>query len=146
MAKAGLKSYIKSMNGRCGDYVYYSVGKKLFVRDYVVPRNPGTEAQQKNRSLFASAMASWKLLNEAQKNRFRKRAARFNMLGHNLFIREYMSSSSEVISFDMEFDVTARISAPVPGTGTGQIRSDASPFCYRSPFAVASVPLYSPPF
>lgn len=92
MAKVKLPSYLISIDGRIGDMVYYRAGKTICARRYVVPENPRSASQQSQRSLFAAAMAAWKLLCEDEKMQFRKRARRLSMRGHNLFIREYIKS------------------------------------------------------
>ncbi len=90
MAKAKLESYLTSMSGRLNDMVYYNIGKKTYVRKYVVPQNPKSEQQQSNRSLFAEAMAMWKTLCENDKQQYRKKARKLPMHGHNLFISQYI--------------------------------------------------------
>lgn len=78
-----------------GDAVFYSIGNRSFMRTYVIPRNPRTEAQQKNRSLFAEAMASWKALPPKEKFLYKVRTQDLDMHPHNLYVREYMAFHSE---------------------------------------------------
>ena len=87
-----MKSYIKALNGRCGDFVYYTINNRVYARRYVKPANPGSESQQANRYMFREAMASWTLLSDEEKQSYRRRSRKFSMLGHNLYIREYMKS------------------------------------------------------
>lgn len=95
MAKIDTPSYLKTPGGKMGDAVFYSVGKRSFMRTYVIPRNPRTEAQQKNRSLFAEAMASWKALPHEEKYLYKVRTRNLDMHPHNLYVREYMAFHSE---------------------------------------------------
>ncbi|HNX23510.1 MAG TPA: hypothetical protein PKG60_05650 [Spirochaetota bacterium] len=90
MAKTDLNSFLTSLNGHYGDSVYYTIGRKTYVRKYVKPHNPGSEAQQSQRLLFAEAMASWKLLTEVEKQIYKKKAKKLSMHGHNLFIKRYI--------------------------------------------------------
>lgn len=95
MAKIDTPSYIKIPAGRMGDAVLYSVGSRTYMRSYVIPRNPKTPLQQKNRSLFAEAMASWKSLTDEEKYIYKKRTMTLNMLPHNLYIKEYIKASKQ---------------------------------------------------
>ncbi len=92
MAKGKVSSLLNGIGGRNGDVVYYMWGDKLCSRKYVVPANPDTEAQHCHRSLFAEAMAAWKLLSEDEKQVYRKKSRKLRIHGHNLFIKQYMKS------------------------------------------------------
>jgi len=96
MAKIEYDSFINNIHGRMGDAVHYNFRTRKCMRIYVVPRNPGTELQQKNRALFAEAMASWKTLTPEEKYYYRKRTRKLAMHPHNLYIREYMKAHSAV--------------------------------------------------
>ena len=54
------------------------------------PDNPQTEDQQANRQKFATAVAEWKALPEAEKETWEKKAKETTIPGRNLFIREEM--------------------------------------------------------
>ena len=95
MAGAELVSYLKELNGHIGDSVYYTVWNKTYVRKYVKPLNPRSEAQQSHRCLFADAMASWKLLSNEEKQVYKKKVRKLAMHGHNLFIREYINTHKQ---------------------------------------------------
>jgi len=95
MAKVELVSFLTSLNGHLGNSVYYTVGKKVYVRRYVKPSNPRSEAQQSHRSLFAEAMALWKLLSADEKLQYKKKSKNLAMHGHNLFIREYIKLNKD---------------------------------------------------
>lgn len=90
MAKIKCASYIESINGRLGDAVFYRHGNRRYARVYVIPSNPRTPMQQRNRSIFAEAMASWKGLSPEEKNYYRRKTRRLNMNPHNLYISEYI--------------------------------------------------------
>lgn len=92
MAKAELDVLFTEYNGHMDNMVYYTVWGKTYARRYVIPHNPKSEAQQAHRSLFAEAMAGWKLLSEDLKQLYRKKTRKLRMHAHNLFIKEYMKS------------------------------------------------------
>jgi len=126
MAKIEYDSFINNMNGRLGDAIHYSFRTRKCIRVYVVPRNPGTELQQKNRALFAEAMASWKTLTPEEKYYYRKRTRKLAMHPHNLYIREYMkANSAEVKTADAEIVIICRSGIPSPSL---QSLSEASPY------------------
>jgi len=104
MAKISTPSYMKTPGGRMGDAVFYSIGNRSYMRTYVIPRNPRTEAQQKNRSLFAEAMASWKSLPPEEKYLYKIRTGNHEMHPHNLYIKEYMALHTK--ECDSESDST----------------------------------------
>ena len=94
MAKIKLNPVLTSVSGAIGNLVFYGRWKQQYARVYVKPVNPDTEAQRANRDLFAEAMKSWQALPEDVKDRYRARARRLPMYGHNLYISEYMKSGS----------------------------------------------------
>ncbi len=98
MAKIETPSYIKRPGGRMGDAVLYTVGNRVYMRCYVIPRNPRTPLQQENRHLFAEAMVSWKSLTPEVKSSYKKRSMNLNMRAHNLYISEYMRYKKEVVT------------------------------------------------
>jgi len=105
MAKINTPSYIKTPGGRMGDAVFYSIGNRTFMRTYVIPRNPRTEAQQKNRSLFAEAMASWKALTTEEKYLYKVRTINLDMRPHNLYIKEYIALHSQEAETDSSINL-----------------------------------------
>ncbi len=66
------------------------ISKMKFYR----PTNPRTVAQQNWRAICAYAWVLWALLNDAARNRLRSRAAKINMSGSNLFMREWLRTPS----------------------------------------------------
>ncbi len=141
MAKIDTPSYIKIPGGRMGDAVLYSVGSRTYMRCYVIPRNPKTPLQQKNRSLFAEAMASWKSLPDEKKYIYKERTMTLNMLPHNLYISEYIRArkpenvqSGNIIP-DNIMNKQVRAVAAVRGIST------ADPLFFRCPSEAS--PLFS---
>lgn len=61
------------------------------VMDYYTPTNPRTPLQQNWRATFAEAMAAWQALTESEKDAYRSQAKPKHLLGHNLFIRLYIT-------------------------------------------------------
>lgn len=94
MAKVKLNPMFESLSGALGNIVHYRRWKRQYARIYVNPSNPDTAAQRANRNLFAEAMKSWQALPEENKDRYRARARKLPMYGHNLYISEYMKSDS----------------------------------------------------
>jgi hypothetical protein len=105
MAKISTPSYMKTPGGKMGDAVFYSIGNRSYMRTYVIPRNPRTEAQQKNRSLFAEAMASWKTLTSEEKYLYKTRTRDLDMHPHNLYIREYIALHSQEAETDSSINL-----------------------------------------
>jgi hypothetical protein len=56
---------------------------------YWIP-NPRTTSQQANRTRFADAMAAWSALTSDEKAKYNKRAKSRNIIGYNLYVKEYM--------------------------------------------------------
>jgi hypothetical protein len=83
-----------AVRGKIGGLVFYSSRGTVCVRTYVKPRNPDTAAQQRQRGLFREAMLSWRELADVEKERYRRRASRLGMTGHNLYISRYMAARS----------------------------------------------------
>lgn len=135
MAKIVYDTFINSIYGRLGDAVHYNFRTRKCMRVYAVPRNPRTELQQKNRALFAEAMASWKTLNPEEKYYYRKRTQKLAMHPHNLYIREYMKThSAEERTTAGVNHITSRYIIP---SSSLQALSEASPYqlrdCYFLP-------------
>ena len=86
MAKIILHPSILSIHGRIGDIIFYNVCGFQYARSYTIPRNPRTEAQQKNRATFAEAVKLWQVLSKKEKSIYNRMAAEKPMNGYNLFI------------------------------------------------------------
>ena len=86
MANVKLRSYLKELHGRTGNYVFYNVKGRQYVRSYAKPRNPKSAAQQKNRSTFAEAVKLWQVLSPEEKKIYKKIAKNMPCSGYNLFI------------------------------------------------------------
>lgn len=107
MARAELTSILTSYSGRNGNMVFYTVGKRVYARRYVKPYNPESEAQQSQRSLFAEAMAAWKMLSADEKYPFRKKAKKLPMHAHNLFIKDYIKTRRQELKEVTESDIVS---------------------------------------
>ncbi len=96
MAKAKLNPMFTSINGRIGNIVFYKRKGIQCLRRYVIPHNPDTEAQRKNRHTFRNAVSSWKALSVEEKNTWNKKVRRLRkqMSGYNLYISEYMKENN----------------------------------------------------
>jgi hypothetical protein len=90
MAAVKLRSYLKELNGRYGDYIFYNIKGRQYMRSYSIPRNPRTEAQQENRSVFAEAVKLWQTLSAEEKHIYNRLASRKALTGYNLFISMHM--------------------------------------------------------
>lgn len=77
-------------HGRNGNYIFYKVEGRIYVRTYSIPRNPKTEAQQANRTLFAEAVKHWQKLSPDEKLVYNLEASAKPCSGYNLFISNYM--------------------------------------------------------
>jgi len=73
-----------------GNIIYYNVKGHQYARSYSIPRNPRTEAQQKNRESFAEAVKIWQSLTEKEKSLYNHMAAGKPLSGYNLFISMQM--------------------------------------------------------
>jgi hypothetical protein len=152
MAKTKLKSYLASISGKADGLVHYSIGRKTYARKYVIPRNPRSEAQQSNRSLFAEAMAVWKTLGEDDKKQYRKKVMGTSMHGHNLFISRYIKlhkheHSAKIKTIQSVETVSELFSTEV--TSEPRIGTVAAPYPLRNSALSASIQsiyrLYSVP-
>jgi hypothetical protein len=90
MALVVLSPLITSASGKIGGVVFYRRNRKQFVRMYVIPRNPDTDAQRIVRRNFADAVKSWQMLPEDRKIIYIKKAKNLNMSGYNMFISQYL--------------------------------------------------------
>jgi hypothetical protein len=77
-------------------YTYLNAnGKKIkgtFASNYIPPSNPQTIPQQAKRGIFAHAILHWQLLDESEKDEYRRRARQLKMSGYNLHNKEYLNS------------------------------------------------------
>ena len=54
------------------------------------PGNPNTEAQQSQRTSFAAAVSSWRVLPDASKAEWTVRAWGIGTTGYNLYMKNYL--------------------------------------------------------
>ena len=59
-----------------------------YVREYVVPHDPKSEAQLRHRAIWQEAVAAWQALPEAEKRALDREAK--GMTGFNLFVGRYV--------------------------------------------------------
>ncbi len=152
MARVKLNGILTALNGHLGDEVFYTIGKKVYVRKYVKPHNPDSEAQQAHRSLFTEGMASWKLLDSDEQLIYKNRARKLGIHGHNLFIREYIKSMKLEKGKEIKSpQLSEALSQPQIETETKELRSSSVPTLYslrRSfdyPYIQSIYSLYTPP-
>jgi hypothetical protein len=93
MATANLNPILTSLSGTIGRMVFYKRYSKTISRSWIMPPNPNSPAQSKNRSLFREAMKSWQSLSGDEKAAYNRRARKLSMSGHNLFISRYMKEA-----------------------------------------------------
>ena len=67
-------------------------GQITVKRDFYIPAEPGTPAQQSNWTKFANAVLAWQALTPEQKAVYNTRAKYKNLSGYNLYLREYLLS------------------------------------------------------
>jgi len=83
----------ESISGRIDSLVFYSYNNITFCRKHVIPYNPRTEIQQKNRNLFKDAVKSWQRLSRFEKNNWNVRS--LGASGYNYYISRFMKYQSE---------------------------------------------------
>ncbi len=93
MARVELASYLKAVDGRIGNFVYYSAYGREYLRVYVKPENPDTVAQKTVRKTFGNAVRSWQSLSGEEKQKHNKKAYRLNLSGYNLYISLFMKDN-----------------------------------------------------
>ncbi|HOP64805.1 MAG TPA: hypothetical protein PK906_15620 [Spirochaetota bacterium] len=97
MAKVTFRFPVKSVHGRVGNVIYYSVNGHNYARSYSIPENPRTEAQQANRASFAEAVKEWQALPETVKTFYNRMAAGKPLSGYNIFISMKMKNISPLL-------------------------------------------------
>jgi len=95
MATAQLNPVINSVSGSVGALVFYERRGKTIMRAHIIPPNPKTPAQQKNRSRFRDAMLSWQGLSAHEKASCNATALKLGMTGHNLYISRFMKKKGD---------------------------------------------------
>lgn len=76
-----------------GEYVVSSWKGRKYVRRYVIPKNPRTKKQLKQRKKFTEAVKKWHKLSESEKAHYNKLAERYAISGMNLFISRYVKEN-----------------------------------------------------
>jgi len=94
MATATLNPVITSISGKVGRLVFYRRNNETIMRAWILPPNPNSEAQRKNRNLFRQAMISWRALSAEEKTAYNGKGRKLGMTGHNLFISRFMKAQN----------------------------------------------------
>ncbi|APR81944.1 Hypothetical protein A7982_07293 [Minicystis rosea] len=79
-----------ALSGAVSGLVFCRRGNGVYARARVIPRDPKSKEQRARRTAFQAAVAAWRALPEAERESFRKRAARSGRTGYHLFIAEYL--------------------------------------------------------
>lgn len=82
-----------SISGKTGNFVFYMRKGIMHSRSRIIPLNPRTPLQQKNRSLFSQAVKAWQVLPDATRMIYNLRAKGKTQSGYNIFISEYMKTN-----------------------------------------------------
>lgn len=86
MAKIIRNHQTGSIHGRAGNYIFYNVKGRQYIKSYTIPHNPRTGKQQKNRLAFAECVKQWQRLPQAEKNLLSRMAEGKPLSGYNLFL------------------------------------------------------------
>ena len=73
MATAILNPVLSSVSGSVGSLLFYQRHGKTIMRAWIMPPNPNSIAQSKNRSRFRQAMSSWQALGDGDKSAYKDR-------------------------------------------------------------------------
>ena len=95
MATAQLNPVLTSISGSVGALVFYKRYGRTIMRAHIIPPNPKTPAQQKNRSRFREAMLSLQGLSADEKIAYNAAARKPGITGHNLYISRYMKKNGD---------------------------------------------------
>ncbi len=93
MANVELASFLKSVNGRIGNFVLYNSYGKEYLRIYVKPENPDTNGQRIVRKTFGDAVRTWQSLTDDEQLKYNKKAYRLKLSGYNHYISLYMKDN-----------------------------------------------------
>lgn len=81
-----------------GSVIWKTYGMKVVRCKYYVPTNPQTSLQQSWRGVFASGMASWRALSEAEKTSWQNIQKRVrcyrHRLPHNVYLSKFLRGES----------------------------------------------------
>lgn len=86
------------LSGAIGGIVFCKRAGGTYARTHVVPRDPKTPAQLNRRRQFRTAVDAWRALSDAEKDKWRQRAARNERTGYHLFLAEFMANSDAMPS------------------------------------------------
>ena len=101
MAKVKLTSILEKASGSMDKLVHYNRLGTQCSRKHVIPANPDTRAQRKNRNTFAEAVKEWQLLPEEKKRYWNKKAAilrrkgKTGKTGYSTFLSGYLKNPAQ---------------------------------------------------
>ncbi len=101
-------------------YVFYVRDGVQCVREYILPPNPQSSMQQKNRGNFASAVKHWKRLKAFEKKIWNREAKILKRNGYHLFISVYMLYSGRSVHEPRRFVRKIGLHNGVPRGGCAQ--------------------------
>jgi hypothetical protein len=152
MANTKMDAFLSEYNGRLDDVVFYTVGKKTYARRYVKPRNPNSEAQKAQRSLFAEAMKEWKKLSREEQLVYKKKTRNTSLHPHNLFVKKYTALHKQKKQVKHEIIVETAPTVDLSETVTVQPEikystehrslSEAAPYALRNASETAVLQLF----
>ncbi len=119
MSEIILNPLFTCVSGRLGGIVIYRWNGKFFTRRYVRPRNPDTEAQRSNRSVFSDAVRAWRELSTAERTAWNSAGKVKKRRGYNLFISDYMNGSGRSADSDAGFEPAGSVPAAAESVLSG---------------------------
>jgi hypothetical protein len=153
MAEVELNPLFMGYKGHIGEVVLYKVGKKTYSRRYVKPRNPNSEAQKAQRSLFAEAMEEWKKLSREEKLVYKKKCRYTSLRPHNLFVKKYTAQHKQKKQVkhenpaeaapSVELSEPVNVQPEIKNTTESRSRSVATPYALRNASDTAILQLLS---
>jgi anthranilate/para-aminobenzoate synthase component I len=153
MAEVVMNPIFMEYKGHIGEVVIYRVGKKTYSRRYVKPRNPNSEAQQAQRSLFAEAMEEWKKLSAEEQQVYKKKTRNTSLHPHNLFVKKYTAIHKQKRKVKQGIPAgeaqpvvlsePADVQSDIKDSTELRNRSEATPYAVRRAFDTASLQLLS---
>jgi len=104
-----LTSIVKAAWGRFGNYVFYMRNGKICARIYIVPPNPNSKRQKKDRRLFAKAVKDWQLLDEEEKQMWKGVAKTLKKRGYNLYLSMRMKELLQIAAEEAEIEALKKV-------------------------------------
>lgn len=125
-----LNPLITDIRNRMGNSVFSKWKDVNYVREFIPPSNPNTEAQVSVRNAFSRLVEAWKNIGKAARESWNANAKGKNMSGYNAFIRKNFENMKSdlalMISMPLAEETPANFSAAT-GTATGEITCTFQP-------------------